>query len=198
LIAAAAMMTVSYVFGEWYASRIETAQQEVWSAYLNGEIRSQTAELEGRLAVPPVLVIQNRTQQAYRHWLLTLVWPVIALSNQRPRSRLPSLQTGTFCRYLLGSLRSHPVRRLTLSGPYRLADPAAVAAYGQKGPRWEALFPQSMGYTVLSAVGFNADQTQALLQADHFCGLCGHGGYILLRKVNGRWVIEAEAGSWIS
>jgi hypothetical protein len=95
-------------------------------------------------------------------------------------------------------LRSHPVQRLTLSGPYRLADSGAVAVYGENGPRWEALFPQSMGYFMLSTVGFNADQTQALLQVDHLCGLCGHGGYVLLRKVNGRWDVEAEAGAWIS
>lgn len=199
LAAAAALTFGSHVIGAWYASRTELDQEEVWSAYLNHEIRIQTAEYAGRSGTPPLIVVQDRTQGAYRPWLLGLAWPAVALSNQGLRSRIHSLQTGTYWRYLIGNLGSHPVRRrLNLSGSYRLVDSDTVALYGQAGARWETLFPQSVGYFVLSTVGFSSDHTQALLQVDHFCGLCGHGGYVLMRKVARNWVIEAEAGTWIS
>ena len=147
----------------------------------------------------PLLVIQDHTERADRHWLLALVWPAVGLMNQAPLSRIPSLKAGTHYRYLLGRLHSHTVQHgLTLRGPNLLADSVAVANYGRSGSRWEELFPQSKGYFVLSAVGFNADQTQALLYVDHFCGLCGHGGFVLLGKVDGRWAVEAEADTWIS
>jgi hypothetical protein len=192
-------MLASYLFCEWYVFSTRKAQLEVWSAYLNKELRIQTAERARRPAGLPVLVIQDHTQQAYRHWLLALLWPAVGLANQTPRSPLPTLQAGAYCRYLLGNLLPHAIdKRLTLSGPYHLADASTIAAYGQRGPGWERLFPRSVGYFVLSTVGFTADQNQALLQIDHFCGLCGHGGYVLLRKVNGGWVIEAEAGTWVS
>lgn len=196
LVVTVAAMTSSYLLGEWYAFRTEAAQQEDWSAYLENEIRSQSAE-RGRLpAELTLLIIHERTYQAYRHWLLALVWPGVLLSNHQPISQLPSLQASTYSRFLVSILRSHPVRQLTLSVPYRLVDREAIAAYGSI--RWESLFPHSMGFTVLSPVGFNADQTQALLKVDHVCSLCGHGGYVLFKKVNGHWVIEAEGGGWVS
>lgn len=197
-IAAVAMLFGSYLFGEWYASRTEAAQRDVWAAYLNQEISSQSTQFDRPLP-PPQIVIQDHTQQAYRHAVLAMVWPAAVLSRQRPTSRLPALQASTYIHYLLGNLRPHPVRQnLALSAQYRLADAGAVATYGQDWARWEALFPGNSGYFVLSTVGFNSDQTQALLHVDHICGLCGHGGYVLLRKVNGRWVIETEASSWVS
>jgi hypothetical protein len=199
VIAVVTMMFSSYMFGEWYASRTEAAQREVWAAYINQEISSQSTEFGDRPLPPPQIVIRDHTQRAFRHVVLALVWPGAVLSRQRPISRLPTLQATTYVRYLLGNLRPHSVRQnLALSAQYRLADTGAVATYGQDWTRWEALFPGSSGYFVLSTVGFNSDQTQALLHVDHVCGLCGHGGYVLFRRVNGRWVVEAEASSWVS
>ncbi len=199
VIAAAAMIFSSYLFGEWYASRTEAAQRDVWAAYLNEEIRSQGTEFRDQPLPEPQIVVQNHTQREYRHVVLALVWPAALLSKQRPISRLPALQATTYIRYLLGNLRSHPVRQnLALSAQYRLANAGAVATYGQDWARWKTLFPGSSGYFELSTVGFNSDQTQALLHVDHVCGLCGHGGYVLLRKVNGRWAVAAEVSSWVS
>jgi hypothetical protein len=85
-----------------------------------------------------------------------------------------------------------------LSVAYRLANSEEVATYGRDWKHWDALFPKAAGYFALSHVGFNADCTQALLYVEHICGLCGHGGYVLMRKVDGRWTVETEAGTWVS
>ncbi len=197
LIAAAVLAAGSYLLGEWFVYRTEAAQQEVWSAYLNQEIRVLTAEGLGGPARPLLIVIQADTQPPHRPWAVALARPALVFSAGRPRPQAASLEAGMYARFLLANLRPHPVRPgLVLSAPYRLADSAAVAAYGLA--RWEALFPHNYGHFVLSAVGFNADQTEALFHVDHVCGLCGHGDDVLLRKVNGRWVIETVAGTWIS
>jgi hypothetical protein len=50
----------------------------------------------------------------------------------------------------------------------------------------------------LSAVGFNSSQTEAFFRADHYCGLCGGGGYAVMRKTEGVWrLVEWDLG-WVS
>jgi hypothetical protein len=115
-----------------------------------------------------VIVIQNRTQQL-RPFVSALVWPASLFLKERPISRIPEVQAVTFSSYLV-----------------------------RHGQRWETLAQHSVGYMVLSAAGFNAGQTQALVHVDHVCGLCGHGDDVLLRKVNGRWIVEATANTWVS
>ena len=49
-------------------------------------------------------------------------------------------------------------------------------------------FPDSGGYMMVSAVGFNADKTRAMAYIGHGCGsLCGGGTHHLLEKTDGRW-----------
>ena len=60
-------------------------------------------------------------------------------------------------------------------------------------------FPNSSGIIFFSNVGFNEQHDQAFIYAGRSCGgLCGEGEYVLLRKVNGRWVIQQEVGLWVS
>jgi hypothetical protein len=49
------------------------------------------------------------------------------------------------------------------------------------------------GYLALSRVGFNRNGTQALFHVDHFCGLCGGSGYVLMKKnIFGTWKMQRE------
>jgi hypothetical protein len=55
----------------------------------------------------------------------------------------------------------------------------------------------------MSAVGFDADQTRALVYMENHCGsLCGDGATRFLRKEDGRWRLTAVAGikhcQWVS
>jgi hypothetical protein len=52
---------------------------------------------------------------------------------------------------------------------------------------------ETVGLVGLSRVGFNADHTQALIYAVHWCGSgCGDGMFVLLRKENNQWNIRYE------
>jgi hypothetical protein len=57
---------------------------------------------------------------------------------------------------------------------------------------WEGFrqsFPGSLGYLILSAVGFNSEKTIGLVYVEYRCGgLCGSSGYYILAKRNGRWI----------
>jgi len=55
-----------------------------------------------------------------------------------------------------------------------------------------------MGLVVLSGVGFNLSQSQAVFYINHFCGLCGGGRYVLMEKVDGVWRVRDEHYVWIS
>lgn len=64
---------------------------------------------------------------------------------------------------------------------------------------FEARFPNNLGYFVVSRIGLNLNKTEALLYIDHFCGgLCGGGEYVLMRKVNGVWLVADQLGTWVS
>jgi hypothetical protein len=67
-----------------------------------------------------------------------------------------------------------------------------------KAGEFEARFPDNFGHFVVSHVGLNLHKTEALLYVDHFCGLCGGGGYVLMRKASGVWHIVDQYGTWVS
>ena len=61
------------------------------------------------------------------------------------------------------------------------------------------LYPSAPGIITLSRVGFNAAADQALVyigNQGHW--LAGAGYYVLLKKVDGAWVVDQKAMSWIS
>jgi hypothetical protein len=64
---------------------------------------------------------------------------------------------------------------------------------------WEGFYqryPNSGGWIELSAVGFNATKTVAVVYMGHHCGsLCGGGGFHVLEKKNGQWVPLEWKGS---
>jgi hypothetical protein len=69
---------------------------------------------------------------------------------------------------------------------------------GQPGD-FERRFPSSFGYFAVSQPGLNFSKTEAILYIDHYCGgLCGGGGYILMRKVNGVWRLVDQQSTWVS
>jgi hypothetical protein len=65
-------------------------------------------------------------------------------------------------------------------------------------PAFQTRFPRNMGLVVLSGVGFNPSQSQAVFYINHFCGLCGGGRYVLMEKVDGVWRVRDEHYVWIS
>jgi hypothetical protein len=56
-------------------------------------------------------------------------------------------------------------------------------------------WPGSGGFVRVSAFGFDATKTRALVYMDHNCGaLCGGGAHHLLEKEDGVWTPAAPEG----
>ena len=63
---------------------------------------------------------------------------------------------------------------------------------------FQTRFPNNMGYIAVSQAGFNFSKTEAIFYLDHFCGLCGGGRYVFMRKTNGIWKVVDEHYTWVS
>ena len=70
---------------------------------------------------------------------------------------------------------------------------------------WKAfykLYPDSDGFIDLSAIGFNADKSVAVVSLGRWCGsTCGEGEYYVLQKKNGKWIQLEWKGdfcNWVS
>ena len=94
--------------------------------------------------------------------------------------------------------------RFNLETPYKLIDSEQVLEL-IKRDGWEGFnkaFPESGAFIDLSAVGFNADKTIAVVSKGGWCGeLCGEGAYYIMQKKQGKWVPvdwRGERCSWVS
>jgi hypothetical protein len=89
-------------------------------------------------------------------------------------------------------------RKFTLPRPYKLVTRDEI----------KAMFPDdfrggSFGelWLELSAVGFNANKTLAVVYMASFCTTqccCAEGNSYVLQKQNGKWQVSSETGCWIS
>jgi hypothetical protein len=84
-------------------------------------------------------------------------------------------------------------RKFHIDKPYELLSEKQLARFDSSaiGNSWKAFYaryPNSGGLIELSAVGFNAGKTVALVRMDHECGLlCGSIQFYVLKKTAGRW-----------
>ena len=72
-------------------------------------------------------------------------------------------------------------------------------------PGWKQFYeryPGSAGFVQVSAVGFNAEKTIAVVYVAHGCGgLCGAGGFSVLEKKDGKWqemIWKGSSCAWVS
>jgi len=74
--------------------------------------------------------------------------------------------------------------------------------FNQNQDGWQLFYekyPDAPGITALSRVGFNNALDQALVYAGtQSQWLAGAGYYLLLKKVNGGWIIDQQVMTWIS
>jgi hypothetical protein len=98
-------------------------------------------------------------------------------------------------------------RKFEIKTPYELAPNTIIDGFFKKGVEggWKEFYkqyPNSDGFTQLSAVGFNADKTIAIVYLSNSCGgLCGFGTYHVLHKKDGKWTEilgEINSCAWVS
>jgi len=100
-------------------------------------------------------------------------------------------------------------RNFQIDKPYEVLTEKKIAAVRDDvaGPHggWEGLdrhYPGAYGEIELSAVGFNADRSIAMVYIGHHCGvLCGGGEFHILQKEEGHWKSLKWGGhtcGWVS
>jgi hypothetical protein len=123
------------------------------------------------------------------------------------KSRASLLSGGWFAqssRLTRASFFLNSVFSTDISADFRLTSGARAvfvnpSDLGSKTSDFGARFPNNLGYFVVSHVGLNLNKTEALVYVDHFCGgLCGSGGYFLMRKVGGEWHVVDQHNTWVS
>ena len=71
-----------------------------------------------------------------------------------------------------------------------------------KGSGWKDFaqkHPNAAGFTIVSAIGFDASRRQALVYVGNSCGmLCGNGYVVLLEKKKDKWIAAKTAKIWIA
>jgi len=90
-----------------------------------------------------------------------------------------------------------------LGSSYVLLSQAEMTGiFNQNRDGWQLFYekyPDAPGITTLSRVGFNNTFDQALVYVgtlSHY--LAGAGYFVLLKKVNGAWLLDQQVMSWIS
>ena len=96
-------------------------------------------------------------------------------------------------------------RNFKIERAYELVPRARIESIFKYANGWQEFhefYPRSSGYISLSAVGFNANKTIAIVGIGDFCGLnCGGEQLAVLEKKQGRWQLLKGKGSrcgWIS
>jgi hypothetical protein len=97
-------------------------------------------------------------------------------------------------------------RKFNLNKPYTLLADEEMTSSVQLSPdkrhAFHPIYPDFGGLIQLSAVGFNADKTIAVVFYEQSCGpLCGEGEFHVLQKQAGKWHPFAWKGSsctWVS
>ena len=81
-------------------------------------------------------------------------------------------------------------RQFQIEKPYEIVSSETIGIVLRSGD-WDGFlkrYPESGGYIIMSAVGFNREKTLAVVYAGSSCGgLCGSWRFHLLAKIDGNW-----------
>ncbi len=172
-------------------------QYAVWSAFLSAQFLENFHDWGPAGACLVVIEDQTARRSGDEGTWRDAVLAWLSL----PLSRTPILETdpATFRSFLRRNLwRECVTRNLQISARYEIA-PAAEMRTLHEAEAFDRRFPGNCGFVTLSAVGFNADRSEAFFSEDHFsCGLCGGGGHVLMRKKDGRWQVVSWIRGWVS
>ena len=124
-----------------------------------------------------------------------------ATFKQAIQRLMPEVESQTLDDYWKSNETSETLRVSSLGIPYVLVSNEYLHndQFDRFWGNFYKRFSDSSGLVSFSKVGFNEQHDQAFVYAGRTCGgLCGAGGYVLLKKVNGQWKIEKDEGLWVS
>ena len=124
-----------------------------------------------------------------------------ATLHQSVKEMMPGVESQTLDDYLARNKTPEPLRVSNLGVNYVIVQQSDLpdAKFDRFWTKFYEKYPNSSGIVFFSNVGFNDRHDQAFVYAGRTCGgLCGEGEYVLLKKVNGGWIIQKEQGLWVS
>ncbi len=128
-------------------------------------------------------------------------WAFPEAFNKMVKHSMPEVEFETLSNFLLRNRGGGYLKIWDRGVNYVLATESDLLG-DSMGPFWTSFrkkFPNSGGFLSFSNVGFNKQHNQAFVYVDWNCGpTCGAGGYILLKKVRGKWEIVKDNGLWFS
>lgn len=181
--------------------QLDDEEYAVYSALINNSLKDDESREKSSDKSDRLLIINERTSL----WDGSIASESQKFFEELKRSS-PELQPETLNDLIVKSNGISTLeRKFNIKIKYALVSDDEINALFKDDVSggWEAFhrkFPKSSGILTLSRVGFNADKTQAIVYKGWSCGgLCGGGGYTLLRKKKGVWLIGPNVGpSWVS
>lgn len=180
--------------------QIEEEEYAVYSALINDDLKESDGDGKSRDKNDRVLIIDDRPSL----WDGEIPGEQSQFFEELKKSA-PELEPETINDLIVKSnVVTTLERKFNIKIKYALVSDEEIDALFKEGAGgWEAFhkkFPKSNGILTLSRVGFNAEKTQALVYKGWSCGgLCGGGGYTLLTKKKGVWVVGRGVGpEWVS
>ena len=170
--------------------RTEAEVGAVLSAYLSDEVLHNAHDWDSGRGIQ--IILQREAQQPG-----TWRWRWGLLFDRR--LHFPQASFVTRCSFVVNNAVASDIRT-ELHLP-RGIDSVVVSRNEleqSQSSNFQQRFHNNLGYIAVSQPGFNSSKTEAILYIDHFCGLCGGGGYILMRKVSGIWRVVDQHSTWIS
>lgn len=195
------VLSQSFLFGQTIQLPMyeDATAYEVYSAVLSSP--------EAGLSKSKNFVIQQETLRSFGAFLDTE--PASARICLRPDAESAKI-IGTAIEDYIKVNRTKWLleEKFKLEIPYKLVKSETIISIINpftKKEDWKAFYkqyPDSGGFIDLSAVGFNADKSVAVVSQGRWCGsLCGEGEYYVLQKKNGRWIPlewKGEYCNWVS
>lgn len=162
----------------------------VLSAYLSDEIVHDFHDCGSGRGI--TVVLQREAQ-------LPATWRFRQFFLFDQQAHFPDASFVTRASFVINNTLPSPIHiQLHLPPSVNVVVASSRELQGGLGGDFEQRFPHNLGYIAVTRAGFSGDKTEALFYVDHFCGLCGGGAYILMRKVNGVWVVVSRHGTWVS
>lgn len=183
-------MGAALCFSYAIPSNPDTERYAVYSAYIEDGLTGESHSPGDPRG--PVVIARDATMVGELKGLQRLRFTVGSLLNLQSRTTRPrrTIIFGLF----LANLRTHTLeRRFGISADYELLDSASLSS-----PNLNERLPRSYGYLTFSSIAFSPDLSDALFYTEHMCGLCGGGEFVLMRRVQGVWVVVDRYGTWIS
>lgn len=170
-------------------------QYAVYSSYIEDGLTGDSHSLGDPRGL--VLIFANTTMSTMAAEQPNKIQQVrfLAFSIANLRRRGASIRLPVLYNFFCSNLRSHKFeRRFVIGARYTFLESAA----DYFKPNIQQRYPESYGFLSLSSVAFSHDMSEALFYAEHVCGLCGGGEFVLMKKTNGAWSVAERYSTWVS